>query len=450
MCGDGACEDGLGESRLNCPKDCEAQQPVTASLECQDVFDEATGLTKTECTGGPAQEHVCFEAPPGVLETCLSSGGTPETLVDEFGCPLTNCVLPGETGDIFLEKECLPQEQIDLFVSECQKNGLKPVVEAGIDGCFEPRCEGTEETHLESCKQYTPEETGQVHDNCAVQLGVLDYRFNSNGCKEPVCVTLNESLCYRVPEEAKKLCAAGGGEMVEVRDEAGCATYSYCLGDSGSGFEFEPVKQLPSREEIDATVDGLAELEAAIEIIAEKLGSLKAFFEISSDTSSMRKAEVAKSMLEGSAKSLKEMREFLFQNSATVTVEELSQIRAELGTISKSLEKALGVLLGAFGTGTQEENNCGSNMECLQNNLSTCTPSTATLFDTGVTFSVSITGIENDRCAMGIEATVDNEPLSMACRYADYALGILGGQETESFLDSCEGNLVEYMYPKVN
>lgn len=422
---------------------------MTASLDCRDVLDEATGFTRTECTGGPVEEHVCFEEPQGVLDTCLSVGGIPENLVDEFGCPLTNCVLPGATEEIFLEKECLPQEQVDLFVSECEKNGLKPVVEAGIDGCFEPRCEGHEETLTESCRQYTPEEISEAENNCAVQLGALDYRFNENGCKEPMCVTLNENLCYQVPEGAKKLCAADGGEMVEVRDEAGCVTYSYCLGSAGSDFEFEPVKQLPSREEIDAVIDELAGLQAAIEVVAEKLGTLKTFFESASDTTNMHKVEVAKSMLEGSAESLREMREFLFQNSSSVTVEELSGFRAELGNISKSLEKALGVLLGAFGTGTAEENNCGSNMDCLQDNLSTCTPSTATLFDTGVTFNVSIEGIEGQRCSMNVDAVVDNEPLSMACRYAGYANGALGGEDTEGFLDSCEGTLLEYMLLKV-
>lgn len=435
---------------MNCSTDCQAQEPATALLECRDVFDEATGLTRTECTGDEVQEHVCFEEPLGVLETCLSSGGAPETFVDEFGCSLTNCVLPGETKEIFLEKECLAQEQIDHFVLECENNGLKALLDTGVDGCIVPRCEGAEETLTESCKQYTPEELIDAENNCAVQLGVPDYRFNEDGCKEPVCVTLNENLCYQVPEEAKKLCAADGGEMVEVRDEAGCVTYSYCLGKASDDFEFTPIKQLPSREEIDTMISELAELEAAIEVVAEKLGALKAFFESSSDTVSVHKVEVAKSMLEGSAESLKEMREFLFQNSGTITVEELSEIRAKLGTISESLEKALGVLLGAFGTGTAEENNCGSNMECFQHNLSTCTPSTATLFDTGVTFNVSINGIENDKCVMSIEATVDGEPLSMTCRYAGYALGQVGGDETGSFLDSCEGNLVEYMYQKVS
>lgn len=392
---------------------------------------------------------MCFEEPIEVLETCLSVGGTPEAIIDEFNCPTTKCVLPGETKEIFLEKECLAQEQVDLYVLECENNGLKAVLETGIDGCIVPSCAGNQETLTESCKEYVPEEISGLEASCATQLGVLDYRFNGNGCKEPVCVTLNENLCYQVPENAKKLCAADGGEMVEVKDQAGCVTYSYCLGKTSDDFKFEPIKQLPSKEEIDATVSELSELEAAIEVVAEKLGALKSFYESSQDTTGSQRVEVAKAILEDAASSLREMREFLFQHSGNVTIEQLSEIRAKLGSISHSLEKALGVLLGAYG-GTQEENNCGSNMDCFQGNLSTCTPSTATLFDSGVTFNVSVNGIENGNCVMNVQAIVNEQDLSMTCRYASYANGALGGKDTQAFLDSCEGTLLEYMFSKVD
>gem|GEM_PF-4424718 len=411
-------------------------------LSCEEVLDESTGLTRLQC---PQEEpHVCFDEPQEVVDSCLNYGGEPFSAVDVFGCPFTKCELAGYSEEeVFLEKECLSDEQINLYSTECAVNGLKVALDVGLDGCFAPRCGGIEESLEDSCEAFDFGEIAEIEKNCSVQLGSLAYEYDEAGCKTPVCRSLGESSCYQVPEETTSLCMQSGGEMVVLKDEIGCVTYSTCLIESDQELEFEPVVERPTDEDLRATTNELKELEGILQVIIERLDSLSVFFEQSGDTASLNKVAVAKSMLEGSLDKLENMISFLEQNLGGVTVEDLSNARKELGLISENMQGVLFVLLSPADV---QESSCGSNEQCLQKNLSQCRPSSANLVQDAITFNVEIKGIENERCVLNVGAVIDNENVSMVCRYAGYHLGIVGGNEVEGFLESCEGNLLEYMY----
>lgn len=442
VCGDKVCSGDLGESSFNCPADC-AEQPAPAGFLCEEKLDPISGATFTDCTIGEQELlEVCFKEPLEVVDSCLSAGGEPVNQVDEFGCHFTKCEFAGaQTDAVFLEAQCPTQEQIDLFAQECIEQGLIVKMEKTVNGCFEPKCTGLEQTFEDVCPAPTIGEIEALTQSCSAQNGSIEYRYDEKGCKVAECIAGTASTCYQVPQMAMETCALHGGEMVILKDESGCVNYSYCLTDDGGEFEFVPIaeQELAPAEELRAIGGEINDLGVILDGIVSQLELLKDFYSGENDVQSLVRVVAASSIISNAKEELGEISEFML--TSNVRADDASRIRADFGAISQDIKEALAVLLQppAQVGGVHE---CGSSIECFEKNLITCTPSTASIVE-DLVYGVEISGLEGQRCAVKVSAELIFGPSSMVCNYEDYAKGFSEG--AEDFFNSCEGTLLDYM-----
>ena len=384
----------------------------------------------------------CKAEPPDVKDLCLAQGGEPKAKKDASGCSVTVCEFTGTNeNEILFKGECLPEEKVKEYVEICNEKGYTGNIETSITGCLVPGCDYEAEGDIRACQTLGSESIKEISDKCLSQGGFLTDQYDEQGCKVPVCST--EQVCYKVPEDVKQKCSDGGGEMIIKDNEQGCVVYSACLMRGDDSVEYKPVEKVPEEESLASIKEIMSEVSADLALLSEKIDPLITFYENNDDSANADRFINAKNMIKSMLEELEIIRITLGRDSELLTPEGLTEVRNKIRHMKDVLIPEVIYIINSTAeteTGTKE---CGTNDECFQSALRSCTPASVVHVERNLSLDSEITGIEGERCVFTISAEIDGKLLSMTCKDDEYASGTINA---EKFREICEGSLLEKIY----
>ncbi len=111
----------------------------------------------------------------------------------------------------------------------------------------------------------------------------------------------------------------------------------------------------------------------------------------------------------------------------------------------------LALMLVLFGCLQPPPKDCGTDKECFQEAMKTCTPAKGVSADQGITSEGLIKGFEGDKCVVEMKVTESTllpglKGKDMSCKVPKEYLGAsTGSMSSNQLFDYCSGSLVDMM-----
>ncbi len=478
FCGDGYC--GIEENPENCYDDCGAvvKPPINncppdeaiqeLKNKCEDYDMEFSlrqghnGCLYGECNTGrkPPQEedckeiiepngfvrriceNQCFPEPLEIKQRCIESRGTPKQSTDFRGCEITICEY-GDSGGRDFIGECSDREKIDDKARECKKQGLKPIIERGFNGCEYVKCAG--EFRRDECPVHGFEEIERIRKECNAKGGELIKHFDDRGCGIPQCIMEGdrEQYCKDVPREAFNRCEEEGGELIIQKDEQGCVVFETCNRRGDRRFEYDSIEEIPDVTQLLSIALKLEDLKVQLAKVKNKLNLLAEYYKEENDSENAERLEKAASMFGSIEDDIERIKNKIKENADNMNERSVIEIKKEIKLIREKLKDILFVLLGEKETRKDyTKGDCGTDEYCFQKNYAICSPTKYTHIDSyqdNQKFLAEIKGIENGKCIMTVTSEFAGQTLSMRCEDSKYIDSDVG----QKMKEICKGPLID-------
>ena len=163
--------------------------------------------------------------------------------------------------------------------------------------------------------------------------------------------------------------------------------------------------------------------------------------ENNNDSANADKFSNARNMVNSMLEEIEASRILFERSSDQITPEELTELRKKIRYMRDVLIPDVLYIINVTTDVGKEE--CGTNDECFQRALRSCSPASVVHAERGLSLKTEIAGVEGNRCIYDISTEIDNTPLNMVCKDSKYSLGIINA---ERFREICEGTLLEKVY----
>lgn len=415
------------------------EEVVAAEVNCEEVYDDKTGLTRMRC-GSSA----CAELDREKKYRCVDAGGTPSIAADRYGCEYIDCVFPEVQVEV-LSSACPSGSSIDSMVSRCRSSGMDAEISRDLAGCAKVVCREREE----SCEVISLEELRQNRARCASAGGRLVEKFDVRGCGYYSCFINDEDVQEAcgggIPRDAYASCEERGGEFVVKKDDRGCVTYAGCITRGRGSAAVVEVSEIPDAATIRAMAERISSIIGEFGNFGIRALNIAEYYESKGDTVNAGRFTRAAYMFRAAMGRLGSLEDKLTGNAENMGVETLKGIKEELRYIKDTLLPEIKYLMlsttdDARDVLQAEKKDCGNDTDCFMAALRMCRKAEISETSSEGTMSVEITGMEDNTCVFVVSAEKDGEKKSMVCKDSEYAFAELDSTKLSVI---CEGSLAD-------
>ncbi|MEA3378106.1 MAG: hypothetical protein U9Q69_00550 [Nanoarchaeota archaeon] len=466
----------VGDQEVPCPDSPEPKRYLNVPAGCRVIVD-SNGFSRVECQNDVKNDCPSDASLDEKANACRESGGQPTKRSTPDRCSFIECsfgmvprTMDGQQPSGFLGSggTCPTKEDIKNIESKCYEQGLRPVIR-NSGGCAVVDCvsDMARETR---CPQQPPEDISR--SDCEAKGGKFIKDIREDGCMEFRCLAPEDATTYcktDIPQNAFEKCKIEGGELTVKRDDRGCVIFFDCIRrGKAEDIEFEYIDEIPTTARVLSAVLKMESLKIQFDRLQEDIRGIAEYYDSEGKSGEAEKFYRAAGMFDAAKNKIEETKKKLKNNLQTLSPEDVMAVKYDLKYINEVVFKdILYVLLSAEGekvpseewnsaqrteheliedkfnfdkgldTLPQEEN-CGFDSWCFEQNLRICKPST---FDPSHGTKVYIEGIDaggTNTCVMRIVSYSRGNEQQMKCFYPNYAFG---SPSADSILPYCKGEL---------
>jgi hypothetical protein len=427
------CDTWCTESRMTCPVVATKETVVKAEIP-EGCFEEtdSTGVVKVVC-----EEKKCPEIPLNRDEKCIDHGGVPERYFGKNGCEKFLCNFLSEmeeTKPWENHVECPTKEENENIATMCEESGSE-VIFYPEGGCEFVHCAEKEIGRCTPIEDLNIKVVEDIEKKCNFVGKDVVEGYDPRGCEVLVCAD-EETYCKSLPSEAYSNC---DGEMVVDEDDDGCVVFVECIEPSDDVIglaSYEKLKSLPDDDVLLEIAFGAEELKMAFIDLGDQSSIIANSWEKHGSEKDEKRFRRAANMFYTGADKVDEIKSKLKDRLATLTVEDMEEIKIDIRKLWKgTLKDALYLMLSSA-----EEDGICLDDGCFNDAFETCQE---VVFEPEEGVVAKITGLEGNLCVIEVEQGGNG----MTCKVPDYAEGLENPEE--QLLPFCEGSLLDQIKSSV-